>query len=111
MQEVRYGGRRVANAVVAPVVSAVAAFAGRLTARDALVRYIVYSPDDGSRCVRLHDEGAIPQRLPQILFLLGSHVEHRGAAGRTAPRRILEEHAVTIGVRRRRKRGARQDDE
>ncbi len=60
--------------------SAVAAFLRRLAARDALVQYIVYSSADVSRCARLHAEGVIPQRLPQVLFVLGSYVERR--AGR-----------------------------
>ncbi len=54
-----------------------AAFLARLAARDALVQYIVYSPDDVGRCVRLHAEGVIPQRVPQVLLVLGSYVEGR----------------------------------
>ncbi len=55
----------------------VAAFLARLAARDALVQYIVYSPDDVSRCARLHVGGVIPQRSPQVLFVLGSYVSRR----------------------------------
>ncbi len=54
-----------------------AAFLARLAARDALVQYIVYSPGETSRCVRLQGDGAIPQRVPQVLFVLGSYVEGR----------------------------------
>jgi uncharacterized protein (DUF849 family) len=60
----------------------VGAFLGRLAARDALVQHIVYSSDDVSRCARLHSKGVIPQRSPQVLFVLGSYAERR--AGRVA---------------------------
>jgi len=56
---------------------AAGAFLRRQAARDALVQYIVYSSDEVSRCARLHAEEVIPQRLPQILFVLGSYVERR----------------------------------
>ncbi len=55
----------------------VAAFLARLAVRDALVQYIVYSPQDVRRCARLHAEGVIPQRLPHVLFVLGSYVERK----------------------------------
>jgi uncharacterized protein (DUF849 family) len=55
----------------------VASFLARLAARDALVQYIVYSSADVSRCASLHAEGTIPQRSPQVLFVLGSYVERR----------------------------------
>lgn len=54
-----------------------AAFLGRLAARDALVQYIVYSSADVSRCASLHAEGTIPQRSPQLLFVLGSYADSR----------------------------------
>ena len=60
----------------------VTAFLARLAARGTLVQYIVYSPDEVARCVRLQAEGAIPQAAPQLLFVLGSYAE--GRAGRPA---------------------------
>jgi uncharacterized protein (DUF849 family) len=53
------------------------AFLARLAARGALVQYIVYAPADVGRLAGLHAEGRIPQRSPQILFVLGSYVERR----------------------------------
>jgi uncharacterized protein (DUF849 family) len=55
----------------------VTSFLGRLAARDALVQYIVYSSDEVRRCAQLHAEGAIPQRSPQVLFVLGSYADRR----------------------------------
>ncbi len=55
----------------------VGGFLERLAARGALVQYIVYSPADVARCVALHAQGRIPQRAPQLLFVLGSYAEKR----------------------------------
>ena len=55
----------------------VTSFLARLAARDALVQYIVYSSGDVSRCASLHAQGTIPQRSPQVLFVLGSYAERR----------------------------------
>jgi uncharacterized protein (DUF849 family) len=57
-----------------------AAFVAELAERAALVQYIVYDAADLSRLRQLHAEGAIPQRAPQVLLVLGSYAERR--AGR-----------------------------
>ena len=53
-----------------------------LAARQALMQYIVYGAEDLARCIELHADGAIPQRVPNVLFVLGAYVEQR--AGRPA---------------------------
>jgi uncharacterized protein (DUF849 family) len=53
------------------------AFLGELQARGALVQYIVYDAADLARLVRLHAEGAVPQRLPHVLFVLGAYGDRR----------------------------------
>lgn len=58
----------------------VGAFLARLAAAGTLIQYIVYSPEDLTRCVRLHAAGLIPQAHPSMLFVLGSYAEQR--AGR-----------------------------
>ena len=55
-------------------------FLERLAARGTAVQYIVYSVADLERFKRLHAAGAIAQRVPQLLFVLGAYAEQR--AGR-----------------------------
>jgi len=55
----------------------VVAFLARLEQRGTMVQYIVYSRDELLRLVRLHGDGAIPQAVPQVLFVLGAYAEQR----------------------------------
>lgn len=59
-----------------------AAFLAELHARGALVQYIVYDAADLARFVALHGSGAVPQRTPHVLFVLGAYADQR--AGRPA---------------------------
>ena len=58
----------------------VEAFLAELGERRALVQYIVYDTADLARMVRMQAEGAVPQRSPHVLFVLGAYAERR--AGR-----------------------------
>ena len=63
-----------------------ASFLRRLAARGTQVQYIVYSGADVRRAVELHASGAIPQRHPHVLLVLGSYAEQRaGRAGDLLP--------------------------
>ena len=62
-----------------------AAFLGELQQRGTLVQYIVYDAADLARMVRMQEEGAVPQRAPHVLFVLGAYAEQR--AGR--PQELL----------------------
>jgi uncharacterized protein (DUF849 family) len=54
-----------------------AALVARLSARGTMIQYIVYSPADIARCVELHAMGVLPERAPNVLFVLGSYAERR----------------------------------
>ncbi len=63
-----------------------AAFVADLARRGTMVQYIVYGPNDVAHCARLHAEGVIPGRRPQLLFVLGSYAEQRaGRPGELLP--------------------------